>query len=245
MYQVYFQLENLSRADPPYKSVAALNCVILGCANIWDLDRAYQTFEAIGSSFGLTPDIHSYNALMYAFGKLKKVGHLMNESPPLSLPFYVAMYLLVHAYVYRYTHALYRCTHALTQTHVMHVHSSFMWVSSHFLSRVMHVILVLLIIYLVKIPIVPWLDHCSNICWRGKTNFGEVPGTNSFFPFVSKFGWGLFVSDYVRSRQQPSAMYFQGPHICLSHGLVSIMTLIQMQESKYAHKLSFYLLEWF
>ncbi|KAK6921915.1 Pentatricopeptide repeat [Dillenia turbinata] len=69
---VYFQLENLSRADPPYKSVAALNCIILGCANIWDLDRAYQTFEAISSSFGLTPDIHSYNALMLAFGKLKK-----------------------------------------------------------------------------------------------------------------------------------------------------------------------------
>lgn len=69
---VYFQLENLSRADPPYKSVAALNCIILGCANIWDLDRAYQTFEAIGSTFGLTPNIHSYNALMYAFGKLKK-----------------------------------------------------------------------------------------------------------------------------------------------------------------------------
>ncbi|KAF6165103.1 hypothetical protein GIB67_000687 [Kingdonia uniflora] len=69
---VYFQLENLSRADPPYKSVAALNCVILGCANIWDLDRAYQTFEAISSTFGLTPDIHSYNALMCAFGKVKK-----------------------------------------------------------------------------------------------------------------------------------------------------------------------------
>ncbi|KAF3788262.1 Pentatricopeptide repeat-containing protein [Nymphaea thermarum] len=69
---VYFQLENLSQADPPYKSVAALNCIILGCANIWDLDRAYQTFEAISSSFGLTPDIHSYNALMSAFGKLKK-----------------------------------------------------------------------------------------------------------------------------------------------------------------------------
>ncbi|KAJ7953905.1 Pentatricopeptide repeat-containing protein [Quillaja saponaria] len=69
---VYFQLENLSRADPPYKSVAALNCIILGCGNIWDLDRAYQTFEAIGSSFGLAPNIHSYNALMNAFGKLKK-----------------------------------------------------------------------------------------------------------------------------------------------------------------------------
>lgn len=71
---MYFQLENLSHADPPYKSVAALNCIILGCANIWDLDRAYQTFEAIGSSFGLTPNIHSYNALMFAFGRLKKVG---------------------------------------------------------------------------------------------------------------------------------------------------------------------------
>ncbi|XP_021756919.1 pentatricopeptide repeat-containing protein At1g26460, mitochondrial-like [Chenopodium quinoa] len=69
---VYFQLENLSRADPPYKSVAALNCVILGCANIWDLDRAYQTFEAISSTFGLDPNIHSYNALMSAFAKLRK-----------------------------------------------------------------------------------------------------------------------------------------------------------------------------
>ncbi|XP_078430211.1 tetratricopeptide repeat (TPR)-like superfamily protein [Wolffia australiana] len=69
---VYFQLENLSRADKPYKSVAALNCVVLGCGNIWDLDRAYQTFEAISGTFGLTPDIHSYNALMSAFGKLKK-----------------------------------------------------------------------------------------------------------------------------------------------------------------------------
>ncbi|KAF5745749.1 Tetratricopeptide repeat (TPR)-like superfamily protein isoform 1 [Tripterygium wilfordii] len=69
---VYYQLEILSRGDPPYKSVAALNCIILGCANIWDLDRAYQTFDAISSSFGLTPDIHSYNCLMCAFGRLKK-----------------------------------------------------------------------------------------------------------------------------------------------------------------------------
>ncbi|KAL7110129.1 hypothetical protein ACP275_05G005000 [Erythranthe tilingii] len=69
---VYYQLENLSHANPPYKSVAALNCVILGCANIWDVDRAYQTFNAIDSSFGLTPNVHSYNALIYAFGKLSK-----------------------------------------------------------------------------------------------------------------------------------------------------------------------------
>lgn len=69
---VYVQLENLSSLDPPYKSVAALNCVVLGCANIWDLDRAYETFEAITEKIGLTPDIHSYNALMCAFGKVKK-----------------------------------------------------------------------------------------------------------------------------------------------------------------------------
>ncbi|PQP92671.1 pentatricopeptide repeat-containing protein [Prunus yedoensis var. nudiflora] len=82
---VYYQLENLSRADPPYKSVAALNCIILGCANIWHIERAYQTFDAISSSFELTPDIHSYNALMYAFGKFKQTveasnvfGHLVS-----------------------------------------------------------------------------------------------------------------------------------------------------------------------
>lgn len=69
---VYYQLENLSRAEIPYKSVAALNCIILGCANIWDIDRAYQTFAAIEASFGLTPNIHSYNALIHAFGKLGK-----------------------------------------------------------------------------------------------------------------------------------------------------------------------------
>ncbi|KAI3976741.1 hypothetical protein MKX01_008599 [Papaver californicum] len=75
---VYFQLENLSCAKQPYKSVAALNCVILGCANIWDLDRAYQTFESISGTFGLTPDIHSCNALMCAFGKLKKTSEASN-----------------------------------------------------------------------------------------------------------------------------------------------------------------------
>ncbi|KAL7260752.1 hypothetical protein ACSBR1_006418 [Camellia fascicularis] len=71
---VYYQLENLSQADPPYKSVAALNCIILGCANTWDVDRAYQTFEAIGGAFGLIPNIHSYNALMCAFVKLNKTS---------------------------------------------------------------------------------------------------------------------------------------------------------------------------
>ncbi|KAL6529310.1 hypothetical protein OROGR_014933 [Orobanche gracilis] len=69
---VYHQLENLSRANPPYKSIAALNCVIFGCTNTWDLDRAYETFNSIDSTFGLTPNVHSYNALICAFGKLSK-----------------------------------------------------------------------------------------------------------------------------------------------------------------------------
>ncbi|ONM59420.1 Pentatricopeptide repeat-containing protein mitochondrial [Zea mays] len=75
---VYVQLENLSHADPPYKSVAALNCVILGCANIWDINRAYETFVAIKEKFELSPDIHSYNALLCAFGKLKQTGEACN-----------------------------------------------------------------------------------------------------------------------------------------------------------------------
>lgn len=87
--QVYYQLENLSRGDPPFKSVAALNCVILGCANIWDIERAYQTFNAIDTTFGLTPDVHSYNCLICAFGKLGKVAHSLSRSP-----FFVYFFLL-------------------------------------------------------------------------------------------------------------------------------------------------------
>jgi hypothetical protein len=51
--------------------------VLQGCANIWDVDRAYQTFEAISTTFGLTPDIHSINALLDAFGKARKVGRFL------------------------------------------------------------------------------------------------------------------------------------------------------------------------
>ncbi|CAN6176085.1 unnamed protein product [Urochloa humidicola] len=75
---VYVQLENLTRGDPPYKSVAALNCVVLGCANIWDIERAYETFLAIKDKFELTPDIHSYNALLCAFGKKKRTEEACN-----------------------------------------------------------------------------------------------------------------------------------------------------------------------
>ncbi|XP_028553647.1 uncharacterized protein LOC114580390 [Dendrobium catenatum] len=39
-----------------------------------DLDRANETFEAIAEKIGLTLDIHSYNALTCAFGKVKKTS---------------------------------------------------------------------------------------------------------------------------------------------------------------------------
>ncbi|XP_074352958.1 pentatricopeptide repeat-containing protein At1g26460, mitochondrial-like [Apium graveolens] len=64
---IHYQLEESSKEDPQYKSLAALNCLILGYANIGDVDRALQTFEAMGTTFGLTHDINSYNCLVSAY----------------------------------------------------------------------------------------------------------------------------------------------------------------------------------
>lgn len=66
-------LESWNMKNPQCKSVAALNCIILGCANIWDAERASLTFKAISTTFGLTPDINSYNSLICAYGKLDEV----------------------------------------------------------------------------------------------------------------------------------------------------------------------------
>lgn len=68
---VYHLLENLGRAKPSYKSVAALNCLILGCGYVHDVHRAHQTFEAIRKVFGLEPDTNSSKALMHAFDIIK------------------------------------------------------------------------------------------------------------------------------------------------------------------------------
>lgn len=70
--QAYFKLAEMHGKGEPVP-LAAINCVILGCAKIWDADRAYQTFESIDGTFGLRPDVHSINALLEAFGKNKKV----------------------------------------------------------------------------------------------------------------------------------------------------------------------------
>ncbi|XP_024521516.1 pentatricopeptide repeat-containing protein At1g26460, mitochondrial-like [Selaginella moellendorffii] len=66
----YYKLEE-AHTKKQGVSIAAINCVIQGCANLWDSERAYQTFEAIESVFGLRPDIHSCNALLHALGRTK------------------------------------------------------------------------------------------------------------------------------------------------------------------------------
>ncbi|THF96490.1 hypothetical protein TEA_024191 [Camellia sinensis var. sinensis] len=50
--KIYYQLENLSQAYPPYKSVAALNCIILGCANTWDVDRPTRLLKQLMADLG-------------------------------------------------------------------------------------------------------------------------------------------------------------------------------------------------
>ncbi|PKU86607.1 Pentatricopeptide repeat-containing protein [Dendrobium catenatum] len=47
-----------------------------------DLDRANETFEAIAEKIGLTLDIHSYNALTCAFGKVKKLAEMKPPGQP-------------------------------------------------------------------------------------------------------------------------------------------------------------------
>ncbi|KAK1373436.1 hypothetical protein POM88_029629 [Heracleum sosnowskyi] len=60
-------LEALRKDNPHHKFLAGLNCLILVYANIKDVVGAMITFRAISNSFGLTHDIHSYNAIIYAY----------------------------------------------------------------------------------------------------------------------------------------------------------------------------------
>ncbi|GMP41223.1 hypothetical protein CsSME_00011393 [Camellia sinensis var. sinensis] len=50
--KIYYQLGNLSQAYPPYKSVAALNCIILGCANTWDVDWPTRLLKQLMAHLG-------------------------------------------------------------------------------------------------------------------------------------------------------------------------------------------------
>ncbi|KAJ7529093.1 hypothetical protein O6H91_15G033700 [Diphasiastrum complanatum] len=67
----YYLLEEF-HAKKHVIALASINCIILGCSNAWDVDRAYQTFQSIGSVFALRPDVHSYNALIAGLAKTKQ-----------------------------------------------------------------------------------------------------------------------------------------------------------------------------
>ena len=65
---VYFALVDLVRGDyqvPPM----ALHAIIMASGHSGKLDRSFATFTEIESLFGLNPDIHAYNALLWANSK--------------------------------------------------------------------------------------------------------------------------------------------------------------------------------
>ncbi|KAL2613263.1 hypothetical protein R1flu_024955 [Riccia fluitans] len=74
----YYKLAEMHGQGKPV-ALAAINCVIQGCSNIWDYDRAYQTFESIGTTFGLIPDVHSCNALLDVFGKNRRTAEVLQR----------------------------------------------------------------------------------------------------------------------------------------------------------------------
>lgn len=57
-----------------------VNVILNACAEIGDIDRTYQTFEALRTEFGLSPSIESFNALFTAVrmsGQLSKVQSIL------------------------------------------------------------------------------------------------------------------------------------------------------------------------
>eukprot|EP00897_Mesotaenium_endlicherianum_P007240 jgi/Mesen1/6544/ME000334S05882 len=72
MHQAYFKLADM-HAEGELVSLASLNCVVAGCSQLRDADRAQQTFDEIERTFGLVPDVHSYNALIDVYGKRRQI----------------------------------------------------------------------------------------------------------------------------------------------------------------------------
>lgn len=64
----YYRLADM-HTEREVVSLAAINCVIAGCSALRDTDRAQQTFDEVEKTFELTPDVHTYNALMDGYGK--------------------------------------------------------------------------------------------------------------------------------------------------------------------------------
>lgn len=67
------QLKDLSVENPQFRFTSALNCIILYYANIKKDGEAQNVFDAITDAFGSTPNIDSYNAMIFAYKNVNKV----------------------------------------------------------------------------------------------------------------------------------------------------------------------------
>ncbi|CAI7740704.1 unnamed protein product [Closterium sp. NIES-54] len=68
----YSTLESM-HAQGEVVALAALNCVVAGCAMQRDVGRAQLTFDEITRTFQLQPDTHSFNALMDCYSGVADV----------------------------------------------------------------------------------------------------------------------------------------------------------------------------
>ncbi|CAI5475152.1 unnamed protein product [Closterium sp. Yama58-4] len=68
----YSMLEGM-HAQGEVVALAALNCVVAGCAMQRDVGRAQLTLDEITRTFGLQPDTHSFNALMDCYSGVADV----------------------------------------------------------------------------------------------------------------------------------------------------------------------------
>eukprot|EP00698_Gefionella_okellyi_P007429 TRINITY_DN1811_c0_g1_i4.p1 TRINITY_DN1811_c0_g1~~TRINITY_DN1811_c0_g1_i4.p1 ORF type:complete len:412 (-),score=85.43 TRINITY_DN1811_c0_g1_i4:18-1253(-) len=78
--RVYYILLDM-RNQNKRVTLPMLNCVLLACANVEDVERAEATFAEV-TSFGLLPDLWTYNALLRTYavtGKVNKAFRLVED----------------------------------------------------------------------------------------------------------------------------------------------------------------------
>lgn len=66
------QLKSTRKTHPNLKYTNSLNCVVLQYTNRGEYERAQDTFDMI-DEFGSTPNVNSYNCLIFAYGEVDEV----------------------------------------------------------------------------------------------------------------------------------------------------------------------------
>jgi len=77
--RAYYLLSDMKAQGKPV-NLPEVNVILNACAGMGDIDRTYQTFEALQKEFGLSPSIESFNALFTAVrmsGQLSKVQGIL------------------------------------------------------------------------------------------------------------------------------------------------------------------------